>query len=127
VPPGGGWFRVRAHWPKEVKPDAYLRLAHIVVQQNFYGELEGLRELRNFGFGTEMTIVGEVPDWVRGIRLMLTPQGEEVTLLPQTIEFDLDPAIVALSDDPYRRSPQQVGLLASRAARWVRRLVGKAA
>jgi hypothetical protein len=35
-----------------------------------------------------VTIVGEVPDWVRRSRWMLTPQGEEVTLLPQTIEFD---------------------------------------
>jgi len=126
VPPGGGWFRLRAHWPKEVKPDAFVRLAHIVVQQEFFGELEGLREQRNFGFGTEVTIVGEVPNWVKRIRLVLTPQGEEVTLLPQTIEFDVDPAIVAVSDDGQQHSfLQQIGLLASRAARRVRRLGGK--
>lgn len=101
VPQGGGKFRVRAHWPKGVAADGYTRLAHVVVQDNYGTELVDFREYFDFGFGTELTLVGDVPAGTKALRLILKPLGEEVTLLPDTLELDVDPDTVrgALEDE----------------------------
>lgn len=94
VPGGGGKFRVRAHWPKGAQGDGYTRLAHIVVQDQFGTGLADFREYADFGFGTELTLVGDLPIGTKAVRLVLTPLGEDITLLPEALELDVDPETV---------------------------------
>jgi organic radical activating enzyme len=86
-----GKFRVRAHWPRGAAPDGFTRLAHVVVQNQDFSALPDFREFLDFGFGTELAIVGDLPKSTRAVRLVFTPLGEELTLLPERIEFDVDP------------------------------------
>lgn len=130
VPPGGGKFRVRAHWPKGVPVDPYTRLAHVEMQDQHGARLEDFREYNDFGFGTELVLTGDIPDGVRALRMVLTPQGEDVTLLPGSLEFDLDPDTALLggtgdapappppqSEIETAPSPEERGLLPS----WMKR------
>jgi molybdenum cofactor biosynthesis enzyme MoaA len=105
APPGGGKFRVRAHWPKGVPADPYTRLAHVEVQDQDGSLLTDFREYIDLGFGTELVLTGDIPDGVRALRTVLRPQGEEVTFLPSTLEFDLDPD-TALLDGTGEAPPQ---------------------
>ena len=57
----------------------------------------GFAEILDFGFGTDTVITGHIPDWVTQIRVVLTPLGEELTLLPTAMEVDLDPETERLS------------------------------
>lgn len=95
--PQGGQFRVRIHWPKRVHNDPLIRLAHLAVEGNDRHQMGGFTEILDFGFGTDTVITGHIPDWVTEIRVILTPLGEEVTLLPAVIEVDLDPETERLS------------------------------
>jgi hypothetical protein len=101
--PDQGRFRIRAHWPKGVPNDAYTRLAHLIVQDEFHTELADFREYHDFGFGTELVLTGDIPKGTRGIRVVLTPLGEEKTIIPPTLELDLDPdtvVVLATEDAP---------------------------
>ncbi len=118
VPEEGGKFRLRAHWPKGVPSDRYTRLAHVVVQDQTHTTLSDFREYHDFGFGTDLSITGDVPRGVTAIRVVLTPLGEDTTLLPESIELDVDPettvGVQAVRDNkPTSR--------AARASAWARR------
>ena len=122
VPPGGGKFRLRAYWPKGVPADGYTRLAHAVVQNQSSTQLPDFREYHDFGFGTELAITGDLPEGTRAIRAVLTPLGEDVTLLPETLEMDIDPETTVVVDIQPQRG---LGRIASWAVEGVRRLKGR--
>jgi hypothetical protein len=63
------------------------------------------REYHDFGFGTELVLTGDIPDGARALRMVLKPQGEEVTLLPGSLEFDLDPDTALLGGTGEAPSP----------------------
>ncbi len=98
VPPGGGKFRVRAHWPKGVPADGYTRLSHAIVQTDSGVELPDFREYQNFGFGTELVLTGELPEGTQAIRIVLPPLGEDITLLPERLEMDIAPETAVVAD-----------------------------
>lgn len=119
VPPGGGKFRVRAHWPKGFPADGYTRLAHAIVQTDSGAELPDFREYQNFGFGTELAITGDLPEGTQAIRVVLTPLGEDITLLPEKLELDIDPDTAVVAE---AQPAQGIGGVASWAVEAIRRL-----
>lgn len=119
----GGKFRLRAHWPKGVPADGYTRLAHVTLQNQVSMPLDDFREYLDFGFGTELVLTGEVPTGVTAVRIVLTPLGEDVTLLPDSLQLDLDPETsigAASASEPSSLSP--VGRAGAWALRGLRRL-----
>lgn len=119
VPQTGGKFRLRAFWPKGVPADGYTRLSHVILQNQSSAQLPDFREYLDFGFGTELSITGDLPEGTQAIRVVLTPLGEDVTLLPETLELDVDPETTVAPDVQPARS---TGKFSSWAIRSVRRL-----
>lgn len=89
-PEAGGQFRVRLHWPRQDGMDPLVRKAHLRVEANDY-PMESFIEILDFGFGTDLIATGALPGWIDRVRVVLTPLGEEITLLPRLIEIDFDP------------------------------------
>lgn len=122
-PAEGGQYRVRAHWPKDTRNDPFVRLAHVAVQRDFGPILESFQEILDFGFGTDLILTGTIPGDARGIRIMITPLGETVTVLPKIIEIDLDPE--TRRDLPPAPARQLLHRLGDAAGQGVRRLADR--
>jgi len=90
APRGGTECRVRASWPKVVPEDPYMRLAHIILKDHKGNQLQDFREYRNSGDGTELILIVEIPKGMSKIQAVLTPLGEENTLLPESLEIEMD-------------------------------------
>ena len=93
-PPEGGSFRIRLHWAKFDTGEEVSRRAHVVVQQQHGGELQAFRELLDFGVGSDLILSGIISPDVEAIRVVVTPVGEEISLIPKRIEVDFDPNTV---------------------------------
>jgi len=107
-PPEGGQFRVRLHWPEQDGMNALIRKAHLSVEADNLHKLENFIEILDFGFGTDLVATGALPSWITKFRVVLTPLGEEVTLLPRVIEIDFDPLTTrnpAMPDLPIEAEP----------------------
>ena len=91
APPEGGSFRVRLHWPRYDASGEITRRAHVIVQQQYGDEIPVFRENLDFGVGTDLILTGSLAPDTQALRLILTPVGEEVTLLPKIVEIDFDP------------------------------------
>lgn len=102
-PAGGGQFRIRAHWPKGISIDAEVRLAHIRAQGDGYRVLEAFTEFFDFGSGVEQVLTGALPDDLTEFRVILTPLGEAITVLPKKLEIDFDPDTRRLLELPVHR------------------------
>jgi len=115
-PGAGAAFRVKLVWPKVEMTDKFERPAHVAVQQQDCQELPAYRETIEFGPGSELVLTGELPADTQRLRVVLTPVGEEVSLLPRRLEIDLDPGTVRLP--PRRPSGLQrlLGLFARKPA-----------
>jgi sulfatase maturation enzyme AslB (radical SAM superfamily) len=96
VPKEGGQFRVRLHWPKQGGMNPLIRKAYLRVETNEH-PLESHVEILDYGFGTDLIATGALPSWTKKFRVVLTPLGEEITLLPRIIEIDFDPLTVRKS------------------------------
>ena len=90
--PEGGSFRVRLHWPRYDTSDEITRRAHVIVEQQYGSEVPVFRENLEFGIGTDLILTGDLAPDTQALRLIFTPVGEEVTLLPKIVEIDFDPA-----------------------------------
>lgn len=88
----GGEFRIRLHWSRFEAADEVTRRAHVKVERHDGAELEAFRELVEFGVGSDIILTGAINSDVEAIRVVLTPVGEEISLLPKLIEVDLDPS-----------------------------------
>jgi hypothetical protein len=94
----GGLVRLRATWPKEAVANPFNRLAHIVQQSDQFIEVETFREYLDFGFGKEVVLTASIPSGTQAIRAVLTPLGEDETVLPRELTFDLDPETRRIPD-----------------------------
>lgn len=106
----GGIFRFRLHWPRLESGDEVTRRAHAAVQQQDGSELAVHRQEVEFGLGTDLILSGTVKTETRALRIVLTPVGEEVSVLPKRIEIDFASDMKQIEwppenrDTPNRRS-----------------------
>ena len=96
---GGGRFHLIARWNTS-DPDR--RLAHIAVQHDGCYVIEGFRQWRSVGPTTELVMTGDVPAYATGLRVVVTPTGEDESYLPDSIRLDVD-AETAMSGVEGRR------------------------
>lgn len=85
-------FRVKLQWPRFDSAKEVVRRAFVRVENQDRTEQTIARRDVEFGLGSEMTLTGTFSPGTRAIRVVLTPVGEEVSLLPRLIEFDVDSA-----------------------------------
>ena len=67
-----------------------MRLAHVILKDHKGNQLQDFREYRDSGGGTELILIVEIPKGVSKIQAVLTPLGEENTLLPATLDIEMD-------------------------------------
>ena len=105
----GGSFRVRLHWPRfDEKASEVTRRAHASVQDQYGVEIKTFREILDFGVGTDHILTGEIPPGTEALRVVVTPVGEEVTLIPKIVELDLDPGTVRTEWPPKPRERTRI-------------------
>lgn len=105
----GGSFRVRLHWPRfDQKTTEVTRRAHVVIQDQYGAEVETFRDILDFGVGTDHILTGEMPPGTEALRVIVTPVGEEVTLLPKIVELDLEPGTVSTEWPPKLRERTRI-------------------
>ena len=101
VKPGeGGSFRVKLQWPRFDSANEVVRRAFVRVENQDRTEQMIARHDVDFGLGSEMTLTGRFSPGTRAIRVVFTPVGEEVSLLPRLIEFDVDSTTERLAWPP---------------------------
>lgn len=84
-------FRVRLYWSGFASNGGVVvRRAHAAIQQEDGREVPTHREYVDFGVGSELVLSGAILTGTRAIRVVLTPVGEEVSLLPRRIEVEFD-------------------------------------
>lgn len=103
----GGSFRVRLHWPRlEDNGLEVTRRAHCSIQDQHGVEIEAFREILDFGVGTDHILTGEILPGTEALRVVVTPVGEEVTLLPKIVELDFDSRTVRTEWPPKPPEPR---------------------
>lgn len=89
--PEGGHFRVRLHWPELTSSKEIVRRAHVSIQQHDGTEIATFREILDYGIGNDLILSGEIDPKTKALRVVITPVGEEVSVVPRRIEVDVDP------------------------------------
>lgn len=90
APLGGGSFRIRFHWSRFDLATEIVRRAHVAVQREDGSELVAFREGLDFELGSDLILSGAIPSEVQAIRVVISPVGEEISLVPKRVEFDFD-------------------------------------
>lgn len=102
VKPGdGAVFRVKLQWPSFESAKEVVRRAFVRVENQDGMEQLVVRRDVEFVLGSEMTLTGSFSSGTRAIRVIFTPVGEEVSLLPRLIELDVDSATERLPWPPH--------------------------